>query len=156
MRKSIDIVNNVGGPVSDDVLEAMHTVMHLARARHHALLREGGHDMPPMEGKVLGFFARQPGATLKELAEHSGRDKGQLAKLIQSLRERGLLEARADEADRRVTRLYPTEPAQAMHKLVQRQRRQLADQAVAGMAPAERASLLELLEKVRANLTTGS
>lgn len=152
MRKSIDIVNNMGQAVPDDVLESMHAVMHLARARHHAMLREGGHEMPPMEGKVLGFFARQPGATLKDLAEHSGRDKGQLAKLIQSLRERGLLEARADDADRRITRLYPTEPALALHQQVQGQRKQLADRAVAGMASGEHAALLALLERVRANL----
>jgi hypothetical protein len=37
-----------------------------------------------MEGKVLGFFARHPGATQRDLAQHSGRDKAQLARLIKS------------------------------------------------------------------------
>jgi hypothetical protein len=34
-----------------------------------------------MEGKVLGFFARHPGATQRDLAQHSGRDKAAVATL---------------------------------------------------------------------------
>jgi DNA-binding MarR family transcriptional regulator len=49
-----------------------------------------------MEGKVLGYFCRHPGNTQSDLAQHSGRDKAQLTRLIARLKEAGLLEARAD------------------------------------------------------------
>lgn len=135
-----------------DVLEAIHALMHQARARQHRLLREAGHELTPMEARVLGFFARHPGATLTELAEHSGRDKGQLTRLVQGLRERGLLVATPDEADRRVTRLTLGTEAQALHQAVMRQRKRLADAAVAGLSEQERATLMTLLARIATNL----
>jgi len=73
MRKQIDNVNHQAIQPSDDVLEAMHAVMHLVRARQHQSLRDGGQEITPLESRVLAFFARHPGATQRELAEHSGR-----------------------------------------------------------------------------------
>lgn len=155
MRKSVDHVNQKDVPDAArpaDVLEAVHALMHQARARHHRLLREAGHELTPMEGRVLGFFARHPGASLTELAEHSGRDKGQLTRLVQGLRERGLLEATTDEADRRITRLTLSAPAQALHQAVVRQRKRLAEAAAAGLSDDERATLMTLLARISANL----
>jgi DNA-binding MarR family transcriptional regulator len=154
MRKQIDNVNHKAIQPSDDVLEAMHAVMHLVRARQHQSLRDGGQEITPLESRVLAFFARHPGATQRELAEHSGRDKGQLARLLNGMKERGLLEARADAHDRRVTRLHVTEQAQQQYQAVQQQRKHLAAQAVAGMSDQQRQTLLELLLQVQLNLGT--
>lgn len=153
MRKSIDHVNKTGAAAaSDQVLEAIHAVMHRVRHRQQEVLREAEAGLTPMEGRVLGFFARHPGGTLKDLVEHSGRDKGQLARLVTGLRERGLLLAQVDEADRRVTRLSVSDEAAALHQAVMRLRRQLAVQAVRGFDDGERATLLALLARVQANL----
>jgi DNA-binding MarR family transcriptional regulator len=152
MRKSVDHVNQEGGDTSDDVVEALHAVMHLLRSRQHREPREGPHDVTHLEAKVLGFFARQPGATQSELAAHSGRDKGQLARLIGGLKERGLLEARVDESDRRNLRLYVTAQGQSLHQALHRQARRHASAAVAGLSQEERRQLVALLHKVRANI----
>lgn len=153
MTKSVDHVNQQPAPAAPaDVLEAVHTVMALARARHHRAIREAGHGITPLEGRVLGFFARHQGATLTDLAEHAGRDKGQLTRLVQGLRERGLLEARSDPADRRVTRLLPSPQAQALQATLMRQRRRLAELATADLSAAERATLLALLARLCRNL----
>lgn len=153
MTYSIDNVNNVANiSTSSDVLEAVHTVMTLVRTRHQRALREAGHSITPMEGRVLGFFVRHPGATLTDLAEHAGRDKGQLTRLVQGLRERGLLTAQPDPADRRVTRLAPSVEAQDLHTAVLRQRHRLAETAAAGLTEAERATLVALLARLSHNL----
>ena len=45
----------------DDLMEAVHDLMHLARAQ---LLRHMPDDgLGPMEGRALGFFVRHPGST---------------------------------------------------------------------------------------------
>jgi DNA-binding MarR family transcriptional regulator len=149
MRKSID---NVKQMASTEVLEAVHAVMHQLRARHHRDLRDAELGVTPMEARVLGFFARQPGATLTELAEHAGRDKGQLARLVQGLRDRGLLEAETDAHDRRLTRLSPSPPARSLLDALQRQRRRQAEAAVAGFSSEDCDTLLALLARVRSNL----
>jgi DNA-binding MarR family transcriptional regulator len=108
-----------------------------------------------MEIKVLGFFARRPGATQSDLAAHSGRDKAQLARLVRGLRERGLLDAAADEADKRSTRLTLSEAGQAMYAELHRHDGALAEVALEGLTDEQRATLLDLLERVRANLESG-
>lgn len=136
----------------DDVLEAVHAVMQVARLQQQRALRGGEHELTLLEGKVLGFFARHPGATQSELAAHSGRDKGQLARLILGLKDRGLLEARADDSDRRVMRLHLAAGAQAQHQALKRLRKRLAEVAVAGLSADEQRQLLALLERLRRNL----
>lgn len=153
MRKSIDHVNEIGvSPSAEDVVEAIHRTMHGVRAGQYRVARGAGHDLSHMDGKVLGFFARHPGATQKDLALHSGRDKGQLARLIAGLKERGLLDAAPDEADRRNIRLQLTAEGRAMQKALRVQARRVAEQAVAGLDAGERRQLLALLDKVRVRL----
>ncbi|MDC3958986.1 MarR family winged helix-turn-helix transcriptional regulator [Polyangium jinanense] len=150
MGRTVDNVNH--DPRDADVLESIHAIMHLFRARRHEAMREEHHDLSHMEGKVLGFFTRQPGSTLSDLVAHTGRDKGQLARLVAGLKERGLLEARTDEADRRSVRLEPTAEAQAIHQTMLRHARRLSEVAVSGLSADERRQLVSLLEKVRTNL----
>jgi len=152
MRKSVDTVNGRVYGAEGDVLDMVHAVMHLFRAHRHRALREGQHELSHMEGKVLSFFARHPGATQSELAEHVGRDKGQLARLVGGLRERGLLEPLPEQVDRRSVQLQPTAQARAILQAMHRHGRRLAEAAVAGLGEAEHTQLLQLLGKVRRNL----
>jgi DNA-binding MarR family transcriptional regulator len=152
MRKTVDQVNQ--NPALE-VLERVHAIMHLYRSAQQRGLRAGPHDLAHMEIKVLGFFARRPGATQSDLAAHSGRDKAQLARLIRSLRDRGLLDATADETDKRSTRLALSGAGKEMFAALHRHDGALAEAALAGIADADRATLLDLLERVRANLEAG-
>jgi DNA-binding MarR family transcriptional regulator len=152
MRKSIDIVNHQEKSPDVDVLELIHTVMHQYRSRQYRALRDGPHDITHMDGKVLGFFERHPGATQSELSQHSGRDKAQLARLIKGLRDAGLLAATPDEADRRNVRLSLTEAGQAVQSELRQQAALLSAKAVAGLDAGEHAQLLALLQRVKVNL----
>lgn len=136
----------------EDVLEAVHTVMHLFRSRQHRALKDAEHDVSHMEAKTLGFFARHPGATQSDLVQHSGRDKGQMARLVGGLRERGLLEAVADESDRRSLRLSVSAAGRDVQLALGQQGRRISAQAVKGLDADELAQLLALLARVRVNL----
>jgi DNA-binding MarR family transcriptional regulator len=155
MRKSIDNVNDVGatpGASADAVMELVHTVMHRFRSLQYRALRDAPAGMTHMEGKALGYFTRHPGATLSELAQHSGRDKAQLARLVKALRERGLLEAEADAGDRRNVRLAPSAAGLAVQRTLRRAARTAAQRALAGLDEREQAALAALLARVDANL----
>jgi DNA-binding MarR family transcriptional regulator len=99
MTKQVNKVNQ-----SEQVFDAIHSIMHLYRARQLRGLRDNPHELTHMEYKALGFFSRHPGATQGDLVAHSGRDKAQLARLLKGLRDKELLDAVADD-DRRITRL---------------------------------------------------
>jgi DNA-binding MarR family transcriptional regulator len=152
MRKQVDKVNQRAIASSDQVFETIHDIMHLYRSRQYRALRDGGHELTHMDAKVLGFFARHPGATQSDLAAHSWRDKAQLARLIRGLRDKGLLDARTDDADRRSTRLEVTPQGQALFGKLHRQRARLSDLAVSELSTTEREQLAALLKRVQATL----
>ncbi len=148
----MDNVNHSSGAEPEHVLELIHTVMHQVRSQQYQVLRDGPHTITHMETKVLGFFGRHPGATQTDLAQHSGRDKAQLARLIKGLREQGLLDAQADTVDRRSVRLALTAQGRAVLDALEQASAHLAVQAVAGLSAAEQGQLLALLQRVRQNL----
>ncbi len=135
-----------------DPLDIMHSVMHQYRALQYRFLRDGPHDITHMDGKVLGYFGRHPGATQSDLAQHTGRDKAQLARLIKGLRDQGLLQGDVDADDRRSVRLSLTADGLAVQKELRQQAKRLSQKAVEGLSDAEQHQLLALLERVRGNL----
>jgi DNA-binding MarR family transcriptional regulator len=151
MRKQVDTVNHKSS-LADEVVESVHAVMHRFRSLQFQALKEAAHDLSHMEAKALGFFAARPGATQSELVQHSGRDKGQVARLIAGLRERGLLEAGADAADKRSVRLQVSAAGKALQQQVRKQGQRVSAQAVSGLDEAECRQLLALLGKLRENL----
>jgi DNA-binding MarR family transcriptional regulator len=146
MRANIDNVNH-----SEEVLELVHAVMHQVRAQQHQTLRDSS-ELTPMEARVLRFFGRQPGATQSALAQHSGRDKAQLARLVKGLRDRGLLVVQSDPDDRRLVGLAPSVEGEVVCRKLRQLERKLAAQAVQGFDAAEEEQLRALLQRVRANL----
>lgn len=160
MRKQVDKVNQnrsaqPSGTVGD-VFDAIHSILHLYRSQQFRAFAGGEHELTHMESKVLRFFAREPGATLSDLVVHSGRDKAQLTRLIRGLRDKGLLDASADEADRRSTRLYLSEAGRALHAQLHAIGAELSDVALTGLSEGEREQLHALLLRVRANLAGGA
>ena len=156
MRKSVDNVNHMGSApgasTADAVIELVHTVMHQFRGRQYQVLRDGAHDVTHMDSKVMGFFSHHPGATLSDLAAHSGRDKAQLARLVKGLRERGLLLGEADTADRRNVQLRLSDAGKAVQKALRTEAHALNARAVDGLSAQEQAQLLALLARLKANL----
>nr|WP_174247620.1 MarR family transcriptional regulator [Undibacterium sp. KW1] len=156
MRKTNDNVNHSLRNNEDGVLDLIHTVMHQYRSMQYQALRDGPHDITHMEGKVLGFFGHHPGATQSDLAKHSGRDKAQLARLIKGLRDRGLLDAVADQSDKRNVRLTLTSDGQSVLTVLRQQAKRLNTLALQGMDSREQEQLQQLLQRVKVNLDAGS
>jgi len=135
-----------------DIFEAMHSITHLYRSQQYRSLRGGERELGPMEFRALSFIARHPGCTQSDLVAHSGRDKGQLARLLRGLREAGLVAAEADAVDRRITRLGLSAAGQGMFDEMHAEGERLSRLGLAGLSAADRASLQLLLQRVQANL----
>ena len=151
-RTNVVNVNKKTLETAEEVFESIHTIMHLFRSEQYRVLRHGRYALTHMEGKLLGFFIRHPGATLRDLVAHLRQDKGQLARLIRSLKEQNLLEAQAGGQDRRSVPLGPTREGRSVHQILQRQVRRLSELAINSLSASERRQLVVLLHKVRSNL----
>ena len=152
MKKQVDKVNQNSNESATDVFETIHAIMHLARAQQLRASQAGDAPLTHMENKVLGYFGRNPGATQRDLAAHSGRDKAQLARLIAGLREKGLLDAVAAPTDRRSMHLTLSEAGRAAHAELRLHGAALSGVALMGLDDNERAQLLTLLGRVQHNL----
>jgi DNA-binding MarR family transcriptional regulator len=156
MKKQVDKVNQNPIESGTDVFEAIHAIMHLYRARQMRASQAGEAPLTHMENKVLGYFGRNPGATQRDLAAHSGRDKAQLARLIAGLREKSLLDALAAPDDRRSTQLRLSEAGKAIHAELRLHGAALSSAALTGLDASERAQLLALLGRIQDNLAAGA
>ncbi|MYN39961.1 MarR family transcriptional regulator [Duganella sp. FT109W] len=147
MTKQVNKVNQ-----SEQVFDAIHSIMHLFRARQLRGLRDNPHELTHMEYKALGFFFRHPGATQGDLVAHSGRDKAQLARLLKGLRDKQLLDATADEADRRITRLTLSAAGHNIFHSLHQLGIHASSAAVTGMSAEQLTQLQGLLQQIRNNL----
>lgn len=136
----------------DDVLDHLQALMFQCKLHLRAALQDDTAGLAPMEARALAFFARHPGATQRDLVQHSGRDKAQITRLIKVLLDRGFLSSEADPEDRRCQRLQPTETGRAMQRALQKQRKRLAAEVVADLSAQEQAQLKALLQRMRARL----
>lgn len=150
----LDNVKNLPADAATEIMETVHAVMHLYRARQYKALRAGAHEIAHMEVRVLNYFNRFPGATQSDLAKRTARDRAQLARLISTLREKRLLETRVDEVDRRIQRHFVTKEGRHLHATLERQRVRVAKLGVTGLADDEARLLAQLLLRIRSNLET--
>jgi len=156
MKKQVDKVNHDSIESGADVFEAIHAIMHLYRSQLSRASQAGQAPLTHMENKVLGYFGRHPGATQRDLAAHSGRDKAQLARLVGGLRDKGYLDAVAAEDDKRSTRLSLSTAGHAVHAELRRHGATLSNAALTGLDAGERAQLLGLLGRVQENLAAAT
>jgi len=103
-------------PQSSDLLFLLHDVARLLR--HEADRRAGARGMTRAQWVILFWLQRQPGLSQKELAEILEVEPITVARLIDRLEDRGMVERRDDPHDRRIWRLHLCPPAEpVLHDL---------------------------------------
>ncbi|HEX7663072.1 MAG TPA: helix-turn-helix domain-containing protein [Polyangiaceae bacterium] len=100
-----------------------------------------------MEMRALGFLARHDGATAGDLVKRSGRDKGQIARIVAQLIERGLV-VREAGVDRRTHALRLTAEGRAVQRRLERRRSRAAAAVFGRFSATEREQLAALLGRI--------
>ncbi|MCT2558977.1 MarR family transcriptional regulator [Tsuneonella sp. YG55] len=107
---------------------------------------------------------RQQWLVLVNLARHEGVNQGGLAerldvepitvcRMVDRLQDAGLVERRADPADRRSWRLFLTDRARSLLDQLRPLADAMIEDALDGLNGAEREVLRDLLERIRENLS---
>lgn len=129
----------------------LHDIARLIGKRFEQRARSLG--LSRAQWRALAHLQRREGINQSRLAELLELEPISLARLVDRMEEAGLVERRSDPGDRRAHRLYLT--PRARPKL--EQCRVLGDavrsEAFSGLSDAEREGLIELLLRVRGNLS---
>ncbi|MBS0644163.1 MAG: winged helix-turn-helix transcriptional regulator [Proteobacteria bacterium] len=102
---------------------------------------------------ILIWLQRQPGISQKELAELLEVEPITVARLIDRLEARGMVERRPDPRDRRIWRLHLLPPARAMLDEIFDMRSDLTRILTNGVDAESLHTMTEALLRMKANLT---
>lgn len=130
------------------LLELVHKVAHRLKRGTHEAIASDESGLSHMAARALRFFAHHPDATATDLVKHSGRDKGQIARVIGEVVERGLLERSAGAADRRSHALSLTPAGRAVQRRVHQKGMGVATTMFASFDARERAQLADFLRRI--------
>ena len=137
-------------PLSDKIDHLLGQVCRLHHVRVHVLLEDLGvyRGQPP----VLFKLWEQEGRTHSELAKCIHVQPATMTKMIQRMERAGFVERRSDPDDERVSRVYLTDAGRAIQTEMEQIFQGLEQEALEDFSADERASLRQLLGKIRDNL----
>ena len=137
-----------------DILFLLHDVgRHL---RLDADRRAACYGLTRAQWVILFRLNRQPGLTQKELAELLEVEPITVARLIDRLEERGMVERRADPGDRRVWRLHLLPPARPVLDDMLRERAAILARTTFGLDAETIATVVDALCRIKANVIAGA
>jgi DNA-binding MarR family transcriptional regulator len=137
--------------MSDSIAVLMSDSARLLRRRFDARVRSLG--ISRARWQTLFAVSRQEGATQTQLADALDVETITVGRMVDRLEEAGLVERRADPADRRAWRLFLTPAAHPLLEQLRPLGVEVTEEALAGLSDAERDTLGGLLERVRGNLS---
>ena len=135
---------------SPDLLFLLHDVARLLRGE--ADRRARAHGMTRAQWVILFWLQRQPGLSQKELAEILEVEPITVARLIDRLEARGMVERRADPKDRRIWRLHLLPPSAPVLAQVQAERADMHSMATIEVDAETQQTMIEGLQRMKATL----
>jgi MarR family transcriptional regulator for hemolysin len=139
-------------PQASDLLFLLHDVARLLRA--DADRRAGAHGMTRAQWVILFWLERQPGLSQKELAEILEVEPITVARLIDRLEARGMVERRADAKDRRIWRLHLLPPSASVLDELHGERADMHRMATADIDTATERAMIDGLRRMKATLVS--
>jgi MarR family transcriptional regulator for hemolysin len=137
-------------PHQPDLLFLLHDVAR--QMRLDADRRARVHGMTRAQWVILVRLDRQPGLSQKELAEILEVEPITVARLIDRLEERSMVERRDDPSDRRIWRLHLRPAARPVLDDMAIERASMLAAVSAGIDPAVLETTMDALGKMKANI----
>jgi MarR family transcriptional regulator, transcriptional regulator for hemolysin len=136
--------------LDNDFLFLLYDVARTMRTRADQRARARG--MTRAQWVILARLERQPGLTQNEMAAIVEVEPITIARLVDRLEARGLVERKADPRDRRVWRLHLTPAAAPVLREINKYRTEINELITAGMGPATQKIIKDGLLQMKANL----
>lgn len=137
--------------MSENIGFLMNDTARLFRRAFNTRARESG--MTALQWRLLIYLRRNQGIRQGPLADLIEVEPITLSRMLDRLTQAGLVERRADPADRRAWQLFLPRQAEERLEDFRESALDLVDEATEGMSVAEVEQLTLLVEKMRANLS---
>jgi len=138
-------------PFDTDPLIVLHDVARLLRTRFDQRARARG--MTRAQWLILARLSRQPNLSQNELAGICEVEPITVARLVDRLEARGLVERRADPNDRRINRLHLLPAAEPILSEIFSYKEALAEEIMDDIDERGQALLLDMLLRIKNKLT---
>ena len=103
--------------------------------------------------KVLDYLKDHDGAGQKEIAAACHIEPATLTSLLNRMEEKGMIERRMRNGNRRSLYVFLTEKGKELSDVVEREFDRAEEQALAGFSPEEREECRRMLRRICENLT---
>ena len=103
-------------PSPIEIFDSLQDLLHEFRTQTRSHVERLHPELTLNEMRVLMYTGRNAGLTQTEMIERSHTDKAQMARILASLEQQGLLERTASETDKRVRCLFLSEQGNALFK----------------------------------------
>ncbi|OZB95398.1 MarR family winged helix-turn-helix transcriptional regulator [Paenibacillus sp. XY044] len=110
------------------------------------------YDLTKGQYLYLVRICENPGIIQEKLAEMIKVDRTTAARAIQKLEMSGFIEKKADERNKKIKKLFPTEKGHAVFPFIQREHDHSNRVALAGFSEEETETIFRLLQRVRKNI----
>ncbi len=134
-----------------DLLIVLHDVARTLRTRFDQKAR-ATHAMTRAQWVILSRLERQPGMSQNELAAICEVEPITVARLVDRLEARGLVERRADPSDRRIRRLHLLPAAAPILETINEARETMNARIISGLDEPTRNTLIDALLTIKENL----
>ena len=134
-----------------DPLILLHDVARTMRTRFDQKAR-ATHAMTRAQWIILSRLQRQPGMSQNEMAAICEVEPITVARLVDRLEARGLVERRSDPSDRRIRRLHLLPAAKPILETINDARDTMSERITAGLDDATRTTLIDALLTIKENL----
>lgn len=129
------------------LIMANHMLVQKALAEH---LRETGLTMG--QPKILDFLKDHDGSNQKEIARACFLEAGSLTSILNKMEEKGLIERRILNGNRRTFHVFMTEDGRRKQKAVAKAFSEIEKASLEGLSEEEYAAYMQLSRKIYSNL----
>lgn len=123
-----------------------------AAFRREVFQRLKGSGLTSGQPKILDYLGDHDGASQKEIAKGCHIEPASLTTVLHGMEEKGLIQRRSLNGDRRTSHIFMTEKGSTLQKQVAEAFALMEERAFAGIAPDEQAAFLQTFAKLYANV----
>jgi DNA-binding MarR family transcriptional regulator len=134
------------------VLYWLHQSNQAVRGEVLRRIRDRGRELGTAQWEVLTQLWQRDGASQSILARATGRDRAGMTRLLDRMEREGLVQRRADRADRRVHRVHLTAAGRRLHGQLIPVVSEVIASALDGLSEKDKTALRNGLKRIHGNL----